>query len=109
MAVLCALAATERSRLSDRTKKSSPKGQAAVSNLNWQPPPVWDCFFVIHCRQDWAPYASVRFLELVCAGYYNDQRFMLVVPETFAQLGTRGDPKQHALPLLKRKQSRMTE
>ena len=56
--------------------------------------------FVVHVRQQWAPYAAARFLELVRAGHFDDSRFMIVVPDRFTHFGISGDPQKQAARLL---------
>ena len=56
--------------------------------------------FVVHVRQEWAPYAAARFLELVRAGHFDDSRFMIVVPDRFTHFGISGDPQKQAARLL---------
>jgi len=47
----------------------------------------------IEVRPDWAPIAAARFKELVESGFYNDSRFVRVLPGFVAQFGIAADPK----------------
>ena len=47
---------------------------------------------VIEVHRDWAPRGAARFLELVTARYFDDNRFFRVVKGQWAQFGINGDP-----------------
>src|SRR5262245_28582629 len=48
---------------------------------------------LIDVHRDWAPYGADRFLNLIEAGYYDDNRFFRVVAGQWAQFGINGNPK----------------
>lgn len=48
---------------------------------------------VIEAHRDWAPHGADRFYHLVCAGYYDGNRFFRVIHSRWAQFGINGDPK----------------
>lgn len=48
--------------------------------------------FVIDVHSAWSPKGAARFLELVKAGYYNDNAFFRVIPGFMVQTGISGDP-----------------
>jgi peptidyl-prolyl cis-trans isomerase A (cyclophilin A) len=46
----------------------------------------------IEVTRDWAPQGADRFVNLVRAGYYDDNRFFRITAERWAQFGINGDP-----------------
>lgn len=53
--------------------------------------------FVVEVTRDWAPLGADRFYNLVKHGYYSDNRFYRVIPETIAQFGFTGDAEINAI------------
>lgn len=48
--------------------------------------------FIVKVTRKWAPNGADRFYNLVKNGFYDDNRFYRVVPDTLAQFGLHGDP-----------------
>ncbi len=65
--------------------------------------------FVVLVKEKWAPYASARFLDLVRAGFYDDQRLLIVLPDKVVQFGISGDPAKQAARMLERIKPEMDE
>lgn len=47
---------------------------------------------VVEVHRDWAPHGADRFLDLVNARYFDDNRFFRVVKGQWAQFGINGEP-----------------
>ena len=59
-----------------------------------------DSYFVLEVKPEWAPLGAARFLELVEAGFFDDNRFFRVLDGLYdiwiAQFGIHGTPEVHA-------------
>ena len=53
--------------------------------------------FDVHVTRQWAPYGADRFYELVRDGFYDEARFIRVVPGFVVQFGLSGRPKTSQL------------
>jgi peptidyl-prolyl cis-trans isomerase A (cyclophilin A) len=61
-----------------------------VANLDGQPGPDHQSFFVIEVHEDWAPLGVQRFTELVRDGFFKGVRFFRVIDGFMAQFGIHG-------------------
>ena len=49
--------------------------------------------FVVEARREWSPNGVDRFYQLVSSGFFDNIRFIRVIPGFMAQFGIHGDPK----------------
>jgi peptidyl-prolyl cis-trans isomerase A (cyclophilin A) len=77
----------------------SSSSETAKNEVAALPPPVYKVdfdtsrgTFVVEVHNDWGPYGSARFYELVRNGFYDGDRFFRVVRGFVVQFGINGDP-----------------
>eukprot|EP00957_Ditylum_brightwellii_P184529 14054796-Ditylum_brightwellii.AAC.1 len=92
--------ATELSYADDDTSSNSEESSSPSSSamdtyqveIDVQLDPQTSGTIIVEVMPSWAPLASARFKELVELGFYNDARFIRVLPGFVAQFGIASDP-----------------